>query len=52
MIKLSPELTAAGQPGIRPVESMVPLYVALLGPDAKRYSGKILDAQTGLPLDS
>ena len=34
---------------LRPVESLVPLYLALLGPDAGQYRGKIIDAQTWRP---
>ena len=34
---------------LRPIESLVPLYLTLLGPDADRYRGKVIDAQAWLP---
>lgn len=34
---------------LRSVESLVPLYLTLLGPDAERYRGNIVDAQAWLP---
>jgi NAD(P)-dependent dehydrogenase (short-subunit alcohol dehydrogenase family) len=37
------------QRNLRPVESLITLYLTLLGPDAARYRGKIIDAQTWLP---
>lgn len=37
---------------LRPVESLVSLYLTLLGPDAEQYRGKVIDAQTWLPPDS
>lgn len=37
---------------LRPLASLVPLYMALLGPDADQYRGKVIDAQAWLPPDS
>jgi NAD(P)-dependent dehydrogenase (short-subunit alcohol dehydrogenase family) len=34
---------------LRPIEALVPLYLALLGVDADRYRGKVIDAQAWLP---
>lgn len=34
---------------LRTIGSLVPLYQALLGPDAQRYRGQIIDAQAWLP---
>lgn len=37
---------------LRPIKSLVPLYMTLLGPDAERYRGKVIDAQAWLPSGS
>jgi NAD(P)-dependent dehydrogenase (short-subunit alcohol dehydrogenase family) len=37
---------------LRPVDSLAPLYLALLGPNADRHGGTVIDAQAWLPSDS
>ncbi|MBK8739363.1 MAG: SDR family NAD(P)-dependent oxidoreductase [Betaproteobacteria bacterium] len=34
---------------LRTIDSLLPLYQALLGPDGERYRGRIIDAQAWLP---
>ncbi|MEO8134000.1 MAG: SDR family NAD(P)-dependent oxidoreductase [Betaproteobacteria bacterium] len=35
-----------GEPSLNPVESLVPLYLQLVGPDGQRFRGQVVDAQT------